>query len=63
MVETPYLPVSLPAGELSTEVTVPTVTDGLKEPEESLRLRMITYDESWEPQEGPVFTGTVRDAS
>ncbi|MFH8519234.1 hypothetical protein ACH4CE_29940 [Streptomyces gelaticus] len=63
VVETPYLPVSVPAGEVSTEVTVPTVADKLKEPEESLRLRMITYDDSWEPQEGPVFTGTVRDAS
>ncbi|MFD7621016.1 hypothetical protein [Streptomyces sp. NPDC059802] len=63
VVEAPYLPTTVPAGKLSTEVTVPTVADGLKEPEESLRLRMITYDESWEPHEGPVFTGTVRDAS
>lgn len=60
---TPYLSVSVPAGKLSTELTVPTVADGLKEPEESVRLRMITYDDSWEPHEGPVFTGTVRDAS
>ncbi|MGW1408943.1 hypothetical protein [Streptomyces sp. NPDC002403] len=63
VVEQPYLWVSVPAGELSTEVTVPTVADGLKEPEESLRLRMVTYDDSWEPRQGPVFTGTVRDAS
>ncbi|MFJ2641920.1 hypothetical protein [Streptomyces sp. NPDC087511] len=63
VVDTPYLSVSVPAGKLSTELTVPTVADGLKEPEESVRLRMITYDDSWEPHEGPVFTGTVRDAS
>ncbi|MER5498150.1 MULTISPECIES: hypothetical protein [unclassified Streptomyces] len=44
-------------------MVAPTVRDGLEGPEESLRLRLITYDEgSWEPREGPVFTGTVRDA-
>ncbi|MGW2085062.1 hypothetical protein [Streptomyces sp. NPDC001880] len=41
---------------------MPTVADGLKEPEESLRLRTVVHDGSWEPQQGPVFTGTVRDA-
>ncbi|MFF8712817.1 hypothetical protein ACF07T_15505 [Streptomyces sp. NPDC015184] len=63
VVPTPYLWGGVPAGERSFEVVVPTVRDGLEEPEESLRLRLITYDEgSWEPREGPVFTGTVRDA-
>ncbi|MFE9396304.1 hypothetical protein [Streptomyces flavidovirens] len=38
------------------------VTDRLSEPEELLRARLITYDQSWEPQPGPVFTGTVRNA-
>ncbi|WP_326742658.1 alpha/beta hydrolase family protein [Streptomyces sp. NBC_01768] len=60
--EPSFLPAFVPAGKLSTEVAVPTVRDGLKEPEESLRMQLMTYDDSWEPQEGPVFTGTVRDA-
>ncbi|MFB6503111.1 hypothetical protein ACFYXP_25835 [Streptomyces sp. NPDC002466] len=63
VVPTPYPWAGVPAGERSFEVVVPTVRDGLEGPEESLRLRLITYDEgSWEPREGPVFTGTVRDA-
>ncbi|MCX4849735.1 S9 family peptidase [Streptomyces sp. NBC_00893] len=60
--EPSFLPAYVPAGKLSTEVAVPTVRDELKEPEESLRMQLMTYDDSWEPQEGPVFTGTVRDA-
>ncbi|MET7622401.1 hypothetical protein [Streptomyces sp. NPDC005408] len=63
VVDDPYLAVTVPAGKLSAEVTVPTVTDGVTEPEESLRIRPISYNQSWEPQEGPVFTGRVRDAS
>ncbi|MET9509589.1 hypothetical protein ABZX62_14210 [Streptomyces flavidovirens] len=61
-VQGPYLPVTVPAGKLSTEVSVPTVTDRLSEPKELLRARLITYDQSWEPQPGPVLTGTVRNA-
>ncbi|MGW0827725.1 hypothetical protein [Streptomyces sp. NPDC002845] len=61
-VESFYLPVWIPAGELSTEVTVPTAVDGVSEPEESLRIQLSTWDENWEPQEGPVLTGTVLDA-
>ncbi|MFJ5227579.1 hypothetical protein [Streptomyces sp. NPDC088400] len=55
--------VNVPAGALSAEVSVPTVEDGVSEGEESLKVRLTTYDEDWEPQVGPVFTGTVRDAS
>ncbi|GGT15467.1 hypothetical protein [Streptomyces purpureus] len=63
VVQEPYLSAFVPAGKAGTEVSVPTVRDTLNEPEESLRMRMITYDESWEPVEGPAFTGTVRNAS
>lgn len=62
VVDDPYIPVTVPAGRLSTEVSVPTVKDGLREPVESLRARLISYDASWEPHPGPEFTGTVRDA-
>ncbi|MFE6497856.1 hypothetical protein [Streptomyces sp. NPDC057748] len=61
--EPAFLPAVVPAGKPSAEVTVPTVRDALEEPEESLRMQLMTYSDSWEPQEGPVFTGTVRDAS
>ncbi|WP_175439175.1 hypothetical protein [Streptomyces vilmorinianum] len=61
--EEPSLWVHVPAGETGIEVTVPTVTDTLREPAESLRARLITYDEAWEPRPGPEFTGTVRDAA
>jgi hypothetical protein len=54
---------TVPAGQSSVEVTIPTVVDGVTEPEESVRLRMTTYDDSGEPHDGPVFTGKVRDAS
>ncbi|GAA2230499.1 hypothetical protein GCM10010232_16020 [Streptomyces amakusaensis] len=62
LVDTAYLHAVVPAGKLSTEVTVPTVKDAVAEPEERLRLRSVLYDESWEPREGPEFTGTVRNA-
>ncbi|MGW8768399.1 hypothetical protein ACWGN5_38655 [Streptomyces sp. NPDC055815] len=54
---------SVPAGETSAQVTVPTVRDGVAEPAESLRAQLFTYDETWEPVPGPEFTGTVRDAA
>ncbi|MER5963664.1 hypothetical protein [Streptomyces sp. NPDC002057] len=58
-----YLGVTVPAGETSAEVRVPTVADGLSEAAESLRARLTTFDASWEPVPGPEFTGTVRDAA
>ncbi|GGP46215.1 alpha/beta hydrolase family protein [Streptomyces melanogenes] len=63
VVDDPSLSVTVPAGKVSAEVSVPTVKDGLNEPVEWLRARLITYDSSWEPRPGPEFTGTVRDAS
>ncbi|GAA0589102.1 hypothetical protein [Streptomyces crystallinus] len=63
VVEEPYIPVTVPAGRPSTDVSVPTVADGVSEPVESLRARLITYDARWQPHPGPEFTGTVRDAS
>ncbi|MGW7054200.1 hypothetical protein [Streptomyces sp. NPDC054887] len=60
-VEGPYLTVAVPAGARSTEVTVPTVKDRVREPKELLKARVTTYDESWEPRPGPVVTGTVRN--
>ncbi|MFF7780823.1 hypothetical protein ACFZCG_41235 [Streptomyces tanashiensis] len=54
---------AVPAGETSTQVTVPTVRDGVAEPTESLRASLFTYDGSWEPVPGPEFTGRVRDAA
>ncbi|WP_405536142.1 hypothetical protein OG787_21970 [Streptomyces sp. NBC_00075] len=53
----------VPAGSLSIDLSVPTVTDQLSEDTESLRLRLWTYDEDGEAVEGPEFTGTVRDAA
>ncbi|KFG01900.1 hypothetical protein IQ62_04970 [Streptomyces scabiei] len=53
----------VPAGSLSIDMSVPTVTDQLGEGTESLRLRLWTYDADGESVEGPEFTGTVRDAS
>jgi hypothetical protein len=53
----------VPAGSLSIDVSVPTVTDQLSEATESLRPRLWTYDADGEPVEGPEFTGTVRDAT
>ncbi|MEU8763273.1 hypothetical protein [Streptomyces sp. NPDC048659] len=57
-----YLGVYVPAGSTTAEVRVPTAKDALVEPAESLRGRLTTYDENWEPIEGPEITGTVRDA-
>ncbi|WP_432089433.1 hypothetical protein [Streptomyces sp. bgisy095] len=59
----PSLWFSVPAGETSTELTVPTVKDGTKEPTESLRAALSLFDGSWEPVPGPEFTGRVRDAA
>ncbi|GAA3507334.1 hypothetical protein [Streptomyces showdoensis] len=58
-----YLSVNIPAGKTTAEVRVPTVKDTLAEPAESLRGRLTTYDENWDPVLGPEVTGTVRDAA
>ncbi|WP_329275049.1 S9 family peptidase [Streptomyces sp. NBC_00691] len=58
-----YLPVSVPAGATTVEVSVPTVKDDVSEPVESVRAQLTTYDGAWEPVPGPEFVGTVRDAS
>ncbi|MEU5774745.1 hypothetical protein ABZ819_15820 [Streptomyces venezuelae] len=55
--------VSVPAGETSAEVTVPTLKGEVSEPEESLKAQLYVYDTGWRPQPGPVITGRVRDAS
>ncbi|MYS09675.1 hypothetical protein GTW71_25310, partial [Streptomyces sp. SID6041] len=57
------LPVSVPAGATTAEVSLPTARDGVREPVESLRARLTTYDAAWEPVPGPEFTGRVRDAA
>jgi hypothetical protein len=57
----PSLWVSVPKGETSTEVSVPTVTDALTESEESLRMQVnILKENEW--LEGPLLTGKVTDA-
>ncbi|WP_306336676.1 hypothetical protein [Streptomyces sp. KL118A] len=55
--------VNVPAGEKSAEVRIPTVKDRVSEQEESVKAQLYVYDAKWEPQPGPVVTGTVRDAS
>ncbi|MEV2230427.1 hypothetical protein AB0H69_17840 [Streptomyces phaeochromogenes] len=57
-----YLPLSVPQGELSTDVTIPVVADGVSEPEESLRIQLFLWTEEGEQVEGPVLDGTVTDA-
>ncbi|MEU5085404.1 hypothetical protein [Streptomyces sp. NPDC021356] len=57
-----YLWVPVPAGEVSTEVSLPTVRDQVKEQPEKLRFQLT--DDDGEVHEGaPVLTGTVLDAS
>ncbi|MFD3943816.1 hypothetical protein [Streptomyces sp. NPDC058579] len=53
----------VPAGQTSVEVSIPTVADALSEPTETLRARLTTYDDNWDPHHGPEFTGSVRDAA
>ncbi|MCX4907728.1 hypothetical protein [Streptomyces sp. NBC_00878] len=57
-----YLPLEFPAGQVSAEVTIPTVTDTVSEPEESLRIQLSFTKEDGEEAMGPVLTGTVLDA-
>ncbi|MDX2546034.1 hypothetical protein ACOT81_40160 [Streptomyces sp. WI04-05B] len=58
-----YLFVPVEPGQLSGEVSLPTVADTVAEPEESVRLRLADLDAPGEPVPGPEFTGTVLDAS
>ncbi|WP_405608546.1 alpha/beta hydrolase family protein [Streptomyces sp. NBC_00076] len=56
-----YLQAAVPAGETSTEVTMPTVKDTVGEPAESVRFPL--GDEAGQPPAGgPELTGTVLDA-
>ncbi|MFI8966441.1 hypothetical protein ACIGO8_30505 [Streptomyces sp. NPDC053493] len=58
-----YAGFSVPAGQTSAEVRVPTVRDGVAEPAESVRAVLFSYDANWERVPVTEFTGTVRDAS
>ncbi|QCX80720.1 hypothetical protein C9F11_35685 [Streptomyces sp. YIM 121038] len=58
----PYLSVSVKAGKRSADLSIPTVKDRVREGQESVRLRLYTYDENWNEHRGPVFTGRVRNA-
>jgi hypothetical protein len=62
-VESLSLFATVPVGQSSAEVTIPTVADALRETEESVRIQMTVYDDSGEPHNGPALTGRVRDAS
>ncbi|WP_239569829.1 hypothetical protein [Streptomyces sp. G44] len=50
----------LPAGKKSVDIRVPTIKDDVREPDESLKAQLFVHDQNWEPQPGPVITGTVR---
>ncbi|MFF3551943.1 hypothetical protein ACFYXL_00845 [Streptomyces tsukubensis] len=59
----PWIWVTIPAGETSVEMSVPTITDALTEPEESVRMQLGRYrmnDGTW--TDGPIVTGKVTDA-
>ncbi|MFF7528416.1 hypothetical protein ACFZB2_04785 [Streptomyces bobili] len=51
---------AVPAGQLSTEVAIPTIADGAAEPEETVRIQLFGFEE---PPVGPVFTGRIEDGS
>ncbi|MFD5477030.1 hypothetical protein [Streptomyces hawaiiensis] len=51
---------AVPAGRLSTEVAIPTVSDGVAEPEEAVRIQLFGFEE---PPVGPIFTGRIEDGS
>lgn len=61
--DAPYLPTDIEPGKRTFEVSVPTVKDRVREPKETLRMRLLTTDSSWETHEGPWVVGTVRDPS
>ncbi|MFI7498806.1 hypothetical protein ACIBVL_09835 [Streptomyces sp. NPDC049687] len=51
-----------PAGELTADVTIPTVVDTVSEADETVRLQLIRWSDDGESTGGPVITGTVVDA-
>jgi hypothetical protein len=51
---------AVPAGQLSSEVTIPTIADGVAEPEEAVRIQLFGFEE---PPTGPIFTGRIEDRS
>ncbi|MGX1621995.1 hypothetical protein [Streptomyces sp. NPDC055506] len=61
-VEVFYPDITVPAGGLSTELSVPTVVDGVSEPEEALRMRLSIWEDERGEVEGPMLDGTVVDA-
>ncbi|GAA4064258.1 hypothetical protein [Streptomyces shaanxiensis] len=50
----------VPAGQLGTDVSIPTVADGATEPEEAVRIQLFGFEEL---PVGPIFTGRVEDGS
>ncbi|QDY81415.1 hypothetical protein FQU76_30540 [Streptomyces qinzhouensis] len=52
--------VAIPAGRTDVDVTIPTVSDGTREPVENVRLKLLIPGGDGA---GPETTGTVRDAS
>ncbi|MFC7263017.1 hypothetical protein [Streptomyces lutosisoli] len=50
----------VPAGQLTTEVAIPTIADGVTEPEEAVRIQLFGFEE---PPVGPIFTGRAEDGS
>ncbi|MFJ5302987.1 hypothetical protein [Streptomyces sp. NPDC088350] len=57
-----YVWASVPAGQLSAEISLPTITDQVTEQPESVRF--VAVDDNGDPQSGgPELTGTVLDAS
>ncbi|MCX5252233.1 hypothetical protein OG895_45200 [Streptomyces sp. NBC_00201] len=57
-----YLYIEVPPGELSAELTLPTIGDQVAEPAESVRLQLLGTNDGSQPGE-TVLTGTVLDAS
>jgi hypothetical protein len=51
----------VPSGELTAELTVPTVVDTEQEPDEVVQLRMLLAGSDEEPTELGTVTGTVTD--
>ena len=57
-----WLWADVPPGELTADVTVPTIVDGVVEPTEHLRMRQVVFPpDAEDPVFGPEFTGTVVD--
>ncbi|MEV5979356.1 hypothetical protein [Streptomyces sp. NPDC052114] len=56
------LRVTVPAGERSVDVRVPTLKGAAQQPEKSLKVRLSVLDSASVPRPGPVVTGTVSEA-